>query len=120
MTVLDRDVDIKIADSTYKILYSNRALIQVERECLEGSLPVMMVNVGKAMAYSNVFVLFKYGMLAGNPGVIAEADIEDLFYQAVDSYGDYVHVGEKCYEALMKCGFIKSQKNSRASAQKAE
>lgn len=121
MTILDRGTEIKIKGRTYTICFTNKALLQVERESLEGSLPAMMVNVGKAISYSNVFTLFKYGMLAGNPGLVAANElpddkIEELFYDAVDEYGDYVHVGERCYDALMKCGLIKSQKNIRAAA----
>lgn len=113
MSVLDRDEPIEIGGKTYKILFNNRALINVERECVEGSIIKMMANQDSILSFTNIFTLFKHGMLAGNKGLAAD-EVEELFSAAVDNYGTFANVGDICYKSLMKCGLVTNGKMGAA------
>ena len=106
--VLDKTVDIEINGKNYKLCYPMKSVTGAERELFQNNL---LITVAQGMNglppnLSDMFVIFKYGMIGGQPELEGrEGMIEDLYYAANEKHG-VLQVFQMGLDAVRKSGVL--------------
>ncbi len=106
--VLDKTVDIEINGKNYKLCYPMKSVVRAERELFQNNL---LITVAQGMNglppnLSDMYVIFKYGMIGGQPELEGrEGMIEDLYYDALDKHG-VLPVFQMGLDAVQKSGIM--------------
>lgn len=119
--VLDKAVEIQIGGKKYKLRYNMKSVTLAERELFQNNLLVTVaqgVN-GLPPNLSDMYTIFKHGLLGGQPELEGQDDvIENLYYQAVEEIG-VLPVFQAGLDAVRKSGVLGDTTKKPAAAQAA-
>ena len=113
--VLDKTVDFQIKGKTYKLCYPLKYVWAAERE-LQNRNFILTVNAateGIPPCLGDVYVIFKYALMGGSPGM-KEEEVDELYLAAMEE-----HTGKDmiiaAFQALEKSGAMGKRKKEQAA-----
>lgn len=119
--ILDKTVDIEIDGKKYKLCYPMKSVFQAERELFQNNL---LITVAQGMNglppnLSDMYVIFKYGIIGGQPELEGkEAAVEGLYYDALEEHG-VLPVFQMGLDAVRKSGIMGDTSKKLTAAQAA-
>ena len=120
--ILDKTVDIEIGGEKFKLCYPIKCINGAERELFQNNL---LATVAQGMNglppnLSDMYVVFKYGIIGGQPELEGrESVIEDLYYKALAETG-VLPVFQAGLDAIRKSGILGDTTKKPAAAPAAQ
>ena len=119
--VLDKAVEIQIGGKKYKLRYNMKSVRLAERELFQNNLLVTVAQGkgGLPPNLSDMYVIFKCGMIGGQPELEGqEAKLEDLYYKAIGET-NVLTVFQAGLDAVAKSGVLGDTTKKPQAAQAA-
>ena len=106
--VLDKTVEIEINGKKFKLCYPMKSVNGAERELFQNNLLVTVAQGRNGLPpnLSDMYVIFKYGIIGGQPELEGnEAAIEKLYYAALEEH-NILTVFQMGLEAISRSGVM--------------
>lgn len=119
--VLDKAVEIQIGGKKYKLRYNMKSVALAEQELFQNNLLVTVAQgkAGLPPNLSDMYVIFKCGMIGGQPELEGkEAVLEDLYYKAIGET-NVLAVFQEGLNAVAKSGVLGDTTKKPKAAQAA-
>lgn len=106
--LLDKIVNITIGGKKYNLRYNMKCVTLAERELFQNNL---LATVAQGMNglppnLSDMYVVFKYGMIGGQPELEGQEDmIENLYFTAINEMG-ILTVFQMALDSVAKSGVM--------------
>lgn len=118
--IFDNYKELEIGGKKYKLKYTIQALHAVERELTSGNILVLLRLTEQEIPpnMTDMYVLFKHAFRAGNPGRWTDAEVDDMYMQAINETS-VIAVLRLCLEALKTSGVMGRQPKKAEAAPEA-
>jgi len=113
--ILDKFVDYEIKGKTYKLCYPLKHVWAAERQLMDRNFILLVDNAANGIppSMSDVYTIFKFALLGGDPK-LTEEDADDLFLAAMEEK-PMTDLAEAALKALEKSGAMGKKKNPPAA-----
>ena len=121
MALLDKTVEITVGGKKYKLRYNMKCVTQAERELFQNNLLITVAQGANGLPpnLSDMYVIFKYGIIGGQPELEGAEDvIESLYFKAIDEAG-ILSVFQAGLDAVSKSGVMGDTTKKAKAAQAA-
>lgn len=111
--VLNKYVDFKIKGKTYKLCYPTAQAWKMEQSLSDHSIFASIAAIGAgAPRLQDLFVMLKYALIGGQPGMKDE-EAEALVFDALED--DPQQIYPSCLQALRLAGLLPVVKKDQAA-----
>ena len=113
--VLDKFAEFEIKGKTHKLCYPLKYVWEAERQLMDRNFILIVANAANNIPPSmgDIYVMFKYALLGGNP-LLTEKEADELYLAAVED-NDPVVLLRAALDALKKSGALGKGKKAQAA-----
>ena len=113
--VFDKTVDFQISDKTIKLCYPLKCVWEAERQLSEKNFLLLISKAVNEVppGMGDIYVIFKYALLGGNPGM-TEEQADELYLKALEER-PMIDLFRAALQALEKSGILGKRKKEQAA-----
>ncbi len=113
--VFDKTVNFQIGDKTIKLCYPIKYVWEAERHLSEKNFLLLIGNAVNEIppGMGDIYVIFKYALLGGNPGM-SEEQADELYLKALEDH-PMIELFQSALQALEKSGILGKRKKEQAA-----